>query len=259
MTLNRYAILACSLVLAFALAPSVHASDQWSWKAQYQVTNSNPGAIPANVILSGGPFSSQQACYTDAGNSPSQKYPGQTVVFSDPPGWICTCDKPILQQGSQCPGFAAAASAAQTATPPAAPTPQASPAQTPAVQTGSTQTPSVQTGSTNTGTPQNQTLTGQTTQLLNPLNGSGAGCSATNSCLSNFVANVLHLGVQLGSVIIILMLVYVGFMFVTARGEPAALTKARTALLYTVIGALILLGAQAIASGLQATVSALSG
>jgi hypothetical protein len=54
------------------------------------------------------------------------------------------------------------------------------------------------------------------------------------------------------------MLIYVGFLFVTARGEPGKITAARQALLWTVVGALILLGAEAISAGIQATVKALS-
>ena len=54
------------------------------------------------------------------------------------------------------------------------------------------------------------------------------------------------------------MYVFVGFKFVTARGEPGKITEARSALLWTVVGALILLGAEVIARGIQATVQALS-
>ena len=64
---------------------------------------------------------------------------------------------------------------------------------------------------------------------------------------------------QIGTIVIVLMLVYVGFLFVTARGEPGKITTARTALLWTVVGALVLLGAQAISLGIQSTVQALSG
>ncbi len=63
---------------------------------------------------------------------------------------------------------------------------------------------------------------------------------------------------QIGTVIIILMLVYVGFLFVTAQGNDSKISEARTALLWTVVGALILLGAQAISLGIQSTVQALS-
>lgn len=54
------------------------------------------------------------------------------------------------------------------------------------------------------------------------------------------------------------MLVYVGYLFVVARGNPGEIEAARKALLWTLIGALILLGAKAIAIGIQQTVQALS-
>ena len=54
------------------------------------------------------------------------------------------------------------------------------------------------------------------------------------------------------------MLVYVGFLFVTAQGNETKITAAKSGLLWTVVGALILLGAQAIALAIEATVKALS-
>ncbi|MHB1163176.1 MAG: hypothetical protein ACYCZZ_01445 [Minisyncoccota bacterium] len=98
---------------------------------------------------------------------------------------------------------------------------------------------------------------GSSIELINPLK--GVDCSSGNgNCLMAFLNSILQFVIQIGVVVVILMLVYVGFLFVTARGEPGKITTARTALLWTVIGALILLGAQAIASGIQATVQALS-
>jgi len=91
------------------------------------------------------------------------------------------------------------------------------------------------------------------TKLVDPL-----GCSGDNAtCFSSFLANVLDFVIKIGSVIVILMLVYVGFLFVTAQGNDSKITTAREALLWTVVGALILLGAKAIALGIQATVDAL--
>ncbi|MGD0328771.1 MAG: pilin [Minisyncoccia bacterium] len=91
----------------------------------------------------------------------------------------------------------------------------------------------------------------QNVTLINPL---GAG---TN--LSTLLAQVLQFVVYIGSIVVIVMLVYVGFMYVMAQGKPESLTKAHNALLWTIVGALILLGAQAISLGIQATVQALSG
>lgn len=76
--------------------------------------------------------------------------------------------------------------------------------------------------------------------------------------LNAFVVKILELVVRLGSIVVVLMIVYVGFLFVVARGNETKITEARKALLWTVIGALILLGAVAIAKGIEATVKALS-
>ena len=86
------------------------------------------------------------------------------------------------------------------------------------------------------------------TTLINPL-------KATS--LSALVTDIMKLIVRIGAIVVILMLVYVGFMFVTAQGEPAKLTMARQALLWTVVGALILLGAEAISIGIQNTATAI--
>jgi hypothetical protein len=114
------------------------------------------------------------------------------------------------------------------------------------VQTGVTNTPlQIQTGVTNTDG------TGQIVTLLDPL---GSGTS-----LESFLASILAFIVRIGTVIVILMLVFVGYKFVVAQGEPGKITEARSMLLWTVIGALVLLGAQAIASAIEATVKALGG
>ncbi len=86
--------------------------------------------------------------------------------------------------------------------------------------------------------------------LINPLQGGGS--------LESFLLNILAFIIRIGTVIVILMTVFVGYKFVAARGEPGKITEARNALLWTVVGALILLGSQAIAIGIRATVQALS-
>lgn len=98
---------------------------------------------------------------------------------------------------------------------------------------------------------------GTNVTLINPLK--GADCSKGNGdCLSAFLRSILAFVVRIGSIIVILMLVFVGYKFVTAQGEPGKISEARQMLLWTVVGALILLGAQAIATGIEATVQALS-
>ncbi len=87
--------------------------------------------------------------------------------------------------------------------------------------------------------------------LINPLK--------SGSSLSGLLANILTFVVQLGAIVVVVMLVYTGFRYVTARGNSSEISKAHEMLKWTVIGALVLLGAQAIASAIQATVTALGG
>jgi Type IV secretion system pilin len=63
--------------------------------------------------------------------------------------------------------------------------------------------------------------------------------------------------VEIGAVAVTLAIVYAGFLFVAARGNPGELTKAKSTLYWTIIGALVLLGAQVIASVIEATIKTL--
>lgn len=107
----------------------------------------------------------------------------------------------------------------------------------------------------------NQTVipssSGTSITLANPLK--GADCSRGNgNCLESFLRNILAFVIKIGSIVVILMLVFTGYKFVAAQGEPGKITEAREMLLWTVVGALILLGSQAIALGIEKTVQALS-
>ncbi len=97
-------------------------------------------------------------------------------------------------------------------------------------------------------TPSNSNSAGQDQVLVNPLR---AGS------IPELLAIVLQGLVQIGSIILVLMLVWVGFQFVVAQGNEEKIRGAREALMWTVIGGLVLLGAQAIATLIQATVNAL--
>lgn len=97
-------------------------------------------------------------------------------------------------------------------------------------------------------TPSNSNSAGQDQVLVNPLR---AGS------IPELLAIVLQGLVQIGSIILVLMLVWVGFQFVVAQGNEEKIRSAREGLMWTVIGGLVLLGAQAIATLIQATVNAL--
>jgi len=73
----------------------------------------------------------------------------------------------------------------------------------------------------------------------------------------DLIKTILEGLLKIGIPVVALAIVYCGFLFVQARGKPEAITKAKDALLYTLIGAAILLGSWAIAEMISATVLAL--
>lgn len=81
--------------------------------------------------------------------------------------------------------------------------------------------------------------------IQNPLNG-------INS-ISEFVQKLLQAVVAIGVPIAVLFIVLAGFKFITARGNPEELAKARTNFVHVVIGVAIFIGAWAIAQLIVAT------
>jgi hypothetical protein len=86
-------------------------------------------------------------------------------------------------------------------------------------------------------------------KLCNPI-----GVDSINGLVKTLLEGVLKIGMP----IIALAIIYSGFLFVAARGNSEKLTKAKDALLYTLIGAAILLGSWAIAELLSNTVMELA-
>lgn len=76
--------------------------------------------------------------------------------------------------------------------------------------------------------------------------------------LIEFIQGFLTGALKIGIPIIALAIIYSGFLFVSAQGKPEAITKAKNALMYTLIGAAILLGSWAIAKLISETVLGLS-
>jgi len=91
-----------------------------------------------------------------------------------------------------------------------------------------------------------------------PLDQSGKIVNPIKAETVNDLIKVLLEGlIKIGMPIIALAIIYSGFLFVFARGNSEKLTKAKDALLYTLIGAAILLGSWAIAQLISSTVLAL--
>lgn len=85
----------------------------------------------------------------------------------------------------------------------------------------------------------------------NPL--ASKGIDSVPKFIEILLTGLLRVGIP----VVALAVIYCGFLFVSARGNPEKLKKAKDALLYTLIGAAILLGSWAIAHMISATVLAL--
>lgn len=84
--------------------------------------------------------------------------------------------------------------------------------------------------------------------LQNPLNADS---------IEGLLKVVLDAVVYLGTIFLVLALIYVGFLFIKAQGNPDGIKEARRALLWTVIGGLLLLGASGLSVVIESTVQAI--
>lgn len=85
-------------------------------------------------------------------------------------------------------------------------------------------------------------------KICNPIN-----ADTIHEVIQKFLEGALKIGMP----IIALAIIYCGFLFVAARGNSEKISQAKDALLYTVIGAGILLGAWALATLIAETVKSL--
>ncbi len=111
--------------------------------------------------------------------------------------------------------------------------------------------------SQNSGLPPSQTSGGQTVNanprsydIQNPL-GVGSFCG--------LVKKLLQVAIQIGIPVAVLFIVYAGFKFVVAQGNPEKLAEARHNFLWTIIGIAIFLSAWLLATVIANTVNQLGG
>lgn len=92
-----------------------------------------------------------------------------------------------------------------------------------------------------------------------PCETSGKICNplGTDTTLPELIQKILEGVLKIGIPLVVLAIIYCGFLFVSAQGKPEELGKAKDALLYTIIGAGILLGSWAIAEMISATIKSL--
>jgi len=88
-------------------------------------------------------------------------------------------------------------------------------------------------------------------QLANPL--------GSIKDIPSLVKQILEIAMKIGVPLIVLAIIYTGYLFIAAQGAPDKLTAAKESLVYVVIGAAILLGAYVIAEAIVGTVNAIRG
>lgn len=88
-------------------------------------------------------------------------------------------------------------------------------------------------------------------KIVNPLAGRGI------NDIPDLIKMILEGALKIGIPVVALAIIYSGFLFVAAMGNSEKLSKAKDTLMYTLIGAGILLGSWAIAEMISATVTGL--
>lgn len=96
-----------------------------------------------------------------------------------------------------------------------------------------------------------QTVVSGSATIENPL--------GTGKTITVLIADILKIIAQFGAIVCVFFIIYAGFLFIKAQGDPAELTKAKSVLLWSVVGAAVLLGASVIADLIRGTVNSVLG
>ena len=88
-----------------------------------------------------------------------------------------------------------------------------------------------------------------------PIGGTGAGTTITNpiqsSTFGQLMAKIARAAAQIGLPLVTVFIIYSGFLFVSARGNEEQLERAKGTFFWAVIGALLVVGAFAIATAIE--------
>lgn len=87
--------------------------------------------------------------------------------------------------------------------------------------------------------------------IVNPLGKDGP------QDVTGYINAIINIILKVAIPVVTLAIIYTGFLFVEAQGNPEKITKAKKALTYTLIGAALLLGALVVVTAIKATVNAL--
>lgn len=74
--------------------------------------------------------------------------------------------------------------------------------------------------------------------------------------ITDLLAAVLNVVIVISTPIVIFFLIYAGFSFVTAQGNPEKLTQAKKSVMYGIIGGVLIMGSVAIITIINSTVNA---
>jgi hypothetical protein len=101
----------------------------------------------------------------------------------------------------------------------------------------------------------------------NPTNSSGGSVSVSGKLTNPFITGgdlyqlaqmlIEQLVIPIGGIFVTLAFIYAGFMYVMAQGDPGKLKTAHNALLFSAIGAALLLGSWVISNVIQNTINQL--
>ncbi len=89
--------------------------------------------------------------------------------------------------------------------------------------------------------------------LANPIGNSGTPMDT----VTEFFAAVLSVIVRVGSMVLVIMIIYAGYLFISAQGNMDQLKSAKHTLKWAVLGGALLLGAWALSLGIGDTINAL--
>ena len=89
--------------------------------------------------------------------------------------------------------------------------------------------------------------------LTNPVGG-----ATTMDTIPQFLQAALEVVVRVGAIVLVFMIIYSGYLFVTAQGNMEQVKKAKHTITWAILGGALLLGAWALAVGIGATVDALA-
>lgn len=89
------------------------------------------------------------------------------------------------------------------------------------------------------------------TSLKNPL-------GEKNSDLKTLIDNVIQIFLDFFAIVAVIYLVYGGFLFIKAQGNPEALNDAKTNIMWAIIGLAVILGAKAVSTIITNTIKSLT-